>query len=346
MAQAFPSTALTADGTEFLHSEMTSSYLSMSPSLLAAAEVPSGARGRYTMAQAQGGAGGAPTGRPSLEDLSKEMDNPLGKLWIIFMQNDTSLYDGRPLGEEIINTTTILPVLSFPLGESFNFAVRPIIPFIASPKPQVPGGLGQFPDEFNSTPPPGLSVPTDRVFEIADIKLMTLFGPSGLVADKFVLGLGPTFSFPTATDNFFGSEKLSIGPAVTAIYLGNKWKFGLIAQHWWSVAGEDNRPDVSVSNIQYLIYYELPKLWTIGMGPNVIVNWEADDGDKLTFPIGIGFQKTSLMFGKIPVRWGFEVQVAVVHPDNFGQRWNLRLIFAPVIPSPFMMKQMKQMKQS
>ena len=150
MAQAFPSTALTADGTEFLQSDMTTPYLSMSSSLLAAAEVPSGASGRYTMAQAQGGAGGAPTGGPSLENMSKEMDNPLGKLWIIFMQNDTSLYDGRPLGEEIINTTTILPVLSFPLGKAMTFAVRPIIPFLAAPKPQVPGGFGQFPDEFNS----------------------------------------------------------------------------------------------------------------------------------------------------------------------------------------------------
>ncbi len=154
--------------------------------------------------------------------------------------------------------------------------------------------------------------------------------------------MGPTFMFPTASDSFFGSEKFSVGPAAILVYLGEKWKLGFIAQHWWSVAGESDRPDVSTSNIQYLIYYDLPKLWSIGMGPNILVNWEADDGNKLTFPVGLGFSKTTLLFGKLPVRFGMEVHYAAVHPDDFGQRWNFRVYVVPVLPSPFMKKQMQQ----
>ncbi len=80
------------------------------------------------------------------------------------------------------------------------------------------------------------------------------------------------------------------------------------------------------------------------MGPNILVNWEADDGDKLTFPVGLGFSKTTLLFGKLPFRFGAEVHYSAVHPDNFGQRWDFRFYVVPVVPSPFMMKQMKQQR--
>ncbi len=333
-----------ADWATPLSSELTAPTLTMAANLLAAAGIPDD-RDRTTVAQAASGAPGQAPGGPSLEDLAAEMDNPLGKLWLMFLQNDTMIFDGDPLDEEIINMTVFMPVLSIPLGPRWNFVVRPILPFLSAPKPRISGEFGRFPDELLSDPAFGpianLSLSTDREFEFGDMMLMTAVGPSGLVADKFVMGLGPTFMFPTASDDFFGSEKFSIGPAVILVFLGEKWKLGFIAQHWWSVAGESDRPDVSTSNIQYLIYYELPKLWSIGMGPNILVNWEADDGNKLTFPIGLGFSKTTLLFGKLPFRFGVEVHYAVVHPDDFGQRWNFRVYVVPVLPSPFTKKQMQ-----
>ena len=71
-----------------------------------------------------------------------------------------------------------------------------------------------------------------------------------------------------------------------------------------------------------------------------MVNWKADDDNKLTFPVGIGFSKTTLLFGKLPIRMGMEVHYAAVHADDFGTRWNFRLYVVPVVPSPFMKKPM------
>jgi hypothetical protein len=38
-------------------------------------------------------------------------------------------------------------------------------------------------------------------------------------------------------------------------------------------------------------------------------------------------------FGRLPVKFQAEVQYAVVHPDDVGQRFNLRFVVTPVLPS-------------
>jgi hypothetical protein len=73
---------------------------------------------------------------------------------------------------------------------------------------------------------------------------------------------------------------------------------------------------------------------SIGMGPTVVVDWEADSGNKLTFPIGLGITKT-VRWGKMPVKLRFEPQYSIIRPDDFGTAWNFRLQITPVIPSPF-----------
>ena len=199
--QALQPEPLAADWATPMHSEQTSPALTMDASLLAAG-LPTD-RERTTVAQASSGESApAPGGGGiDLEALSSEMDNPLGKLWLLFLQNDTMIYDGDPLGEEVINMTVFMPVLSIPVGPKFNLVVRPILLFISAPKPMVSRELGRFPDDVHLRPGfRGLvNLSTDRRFEFGDMMLMTAFGPSGLVLDKFVMGLGPTFMFPTAS---------------------------------------------------------------------------------------------------------------------------------------------------
>jgi hypothetical protein len=77
---------------------------------------------------------------------------------------------------------------------------------------------------------------------------------------------------------------------------------------------------------------------SIGMGPTVVVDWEADSGNKLTLPIGLGITKT-IRLGNVPVKLRFESQYSVIRPDNFGTAWNFRLQISPVIPSPFKCKE-------
>jgi hypothetical protein len=70
------------------------------------------------------------------------------------------------------------------------------------------------------------------------------------------------------------------------------------------------------------------------MTPNVLVNWRATGGNSLTFPIGIGVGKTFRLHpGLPPISTALEFQWMAVHPDDFGQRFNIRFTFKPVLPN-------------
>ena len=56
--------------------------------------------------------------------------------------------------------------------------------------------------------------------------------------------------------------------------------------------------------------------------------------DDIAFPIGFG---TIGLFkiGKLPVRWGVEVQYYALQFDDLGAEWNFKVFFAPIILNPF-----------
>ena len=129
-----------------------------------------------------------------------------------------------------------------------------------------------------------------------------------------------------------------MGPKGILIWDSPDWKLRTLVQQWWSYAGEDDRPNVKQANIQYLLYQQLPHLWQVGMGSNVLVDWNADSGNKLTFPVGLGVNKATVLFGKLPIRLGAEVHYSVVQRDDGGKTGSfvfIRFYMIPVVPSPF-----------
>ncbi len=70
------------------------------------------------------------------------------------------------------------------------------------------------------------------------------------------------------------------------------------------------------------------------MAPNIQYDWEADSDEAWTVPIGFGYQNVTKV-GNTAIKYGLEFQYYVVQPDEFGPQWNVRLIFVPVIQSPF-----------
>jgi len=151
-------------------------------------------------------------------------------------------------------------------------------------------------------------------------------------AGSFLWGVGPAFIFPTASKDELGQEKWQAGPAAVGLHLGKEWIFGVFPQHWWSFAGNDDRESTSQTNIQYFIWRLFPGQWQVGTAPNILIDWEADDDNKLTLPVGLGVGKLVKIAG-LPIKFILEGQYAVIHPDDFGQQWNLRLTVTPVLPS-------------
>ena len=295
------------------------------------------------LAQADSGAAGtgssgsqAKEGQYTPAQINEMMNNPLGELWMLYSQNDTTWYEGDALdflGEDkkVFNTTTIMPVMPFQLTENWKYIFRPVIPLHYWDAPSASKGNTQYPG--GDLP---VSIDFDKDFELGDIVLWNAFATNEMAKPPNIFGVGVTAMLDTATDDVFGTGKWSAGPMGLAFHVGppGGWILGTVVQHWWSFAGDDERQDVNMTNIQYVAFYRLTAETNIGFGsPNITANWEADSGNKWTVPVGLGWNTTTKI-GPLPVKIGVEAYKYIEKPDNFGPDYGLRLIFSPVVPSP------------
>jgi hypothetical protein len=208
-------------------------------------------------------------------------------------------------------------VLPVAISDDWNLITRPVV------------------TAFNSVPHPKqdvLPIEWSRTETFGDSVLMELVSPAPKVAGKWLLGLGPTFIFPTANSEWTGQGKYQVGPAGLVGYLDEKWILGALLQQWTSFSGAGgSRDDVSQMNLQPVASWFLPNAWSIGYSGNVLANFKADGGDVWTVPLGLAVGKVTKL-GKLPVKFQLAVQYMVVHPDTFGQKWDFQLSVVPVLP--------------
>lgn len=253
-----------------------------------------------------------------LAEIDRRLNNPLTSLWSLTFQNNTSFYEGDSIdGTEYSNNLFFQPFMPFELGsrKQAMFTVRPVFPLVTQPI-------------FDSSNP---RESYDHVTGLGDIQMMLLAGPND--GDGLVWGAGATFKFPTASEDQLGQGKYQAGPAAMVFHMGKPWTLGVIAQHWSSFAGDDLRESVKQTDIQYVLRRSIPGAMSIGMGPTITIDWEAESGNRVTFPVGLGLTKTT-RWGKTPFKLRVEVHYSVISPDDYGSTWNLRLQLTPVIPSP------------
>jgi len=269
------------------------------------------------------------------EEIAEMINNPLGNLWLLFTQNDTVWYEGDILDRldednKAFNTLLINPVMPFQLTEGWKYVFRPIIPInsFKLPKDVTIGRAG-----FPPTGSPDVNVDFERETGLGDIVLFNVFTTNEGAKPPNVIGAGITVMMDTASDDRLGTGKWSAGPAALAMRITEKWIYGGIFQHWWSFAGDSDRDDVNLTDLQYILRYRVTPETNIGFGPNIRINWDADSGEKLAFPVGLGGD-TMIKIGPLPVKIGLEGYYYVEKPDNFGPEWQIRFLFVPIIPSP------------
>ena len=258
--------------------------------------------------------GGEP--EASLTEINKKLTNPVSDLWsIAFQQNNYMLDMGAGQPDHWNSNLNFQPVLPVALTSNWNLITRPVVTL------------------FNSVPHPDPHNPTDidRTTGFGDTVLMELVSPSPKLVGNWLLGVGPTFIFPTASSDYTGQGKYQVGPAVLVGYLSKKWILGALLQNWTSFGGSGNQ-NVNQMNLQPIAAYFLPEGWSIGYSGNILANWKADSaGDVWTIPLGLSVSKV-LKVGKLPVRIALAGQYMVHHPDVGGQKWNIQLMVVPVIP--------------
>ena len=254
----------------------------------------------------------------SLTEINKKLTNPVSDLWsITFQQNNFRVDPGEGEGNRWSSNLLFQPVLPVAIDPDWNLITRPVVPlFVSTPRPD---------------PEPGDPLNVGRSTAFGDITLLQLVSPSPKLAGGWLLGLGPSRIFPTANSDFTGQDKYPVGPGALVGYLSEKWILGGLCQSCWSFSGSDKAPHTAQLNFQPVASYFLENGWSIGYSGNVLANWKNENGSDWTVPIGVSVAKVAKL-GKLPVRFALGVQWMAVQPDLYGQKWNLQLVVAPVLP--------------
>lgn len=230
--------------------------------------------------------------------LAKAAQNPLSSMVTIPLQNNFNfgMGDTGNMGY----TLNVQPVIPVKLSDSWNLINRIIIPFTYLPK---------------------LTAGSKDYFGLGDINPQFYFSTT---TNKIVWGIGPQFSFPTASPDKLGSGKYSTGPTAVALISHNHWLCGLLVNNIWSFAGQADRPKVNAMLIQPFINYNLAKGWYITTAPQFNANWAAtDDCNIWTVPLGGGVGKI-LKIGKQPINTQLVAYYNVAKPKGSAD-WQLRL---------------------
>src|SRR5262249_25299157 len=249
----------------------------------------------------------------SLTEVNKELSNPISSIWsLTFQQNTYWLTMPGHASERNQVNLQFQPVLALAVTENCNLINRPVLqPLLSAAYINRSGNL-------------------HRVTGFGDTIFVTMLSPTDKLVGNWLLGAGPTFIFPTASNSRLGQNKWQLGPGGVVGYLGEKYLGGLFPQQWGS-GGGPGKNTIRQINLQYFCAYFFRTGYSVGLSPNMLVNWYANkSGNMVTFPIGLSLSKVERL-GILPVRFAVQGQYMPVHPDAFGQKWNLQVVIAPVI---------------
>ena len=263
--------------------------------------------------------------------INEMINNPLGELWMLVVQNDTFFYGGDILDRldmdnRVMNSTLLMPVMPMQLTENWKLIARPVIPILSYDT------ADDLSVEFTDGDPE-FDLDFDRKTGLGDIVLWTALATNEMAKPPNIFGFGTTMMLDTATDDKLGTGKNSFGPMGMALHIDDNWIYGVVAQHWWSIWGDSDRNNISLTDIQYIGRYRLSEDTNIGFAPNIRYNWKADSGNHWTIPVGLGMD-TMLKVGPLPVKVGLEFYYYVEKPDAFGPEWQIRFFISPVVPAP------------
>ncbi len=257
------------------------------------------------------------------DSLSKKLANPLAA-WV---NVPTQINYEDELGPEkrgSMWTMNVLPVLPFQIGDDWNLISRTILPLIQQKdltrERKSDSGLGDILQSFFFSP----IEPTER---------------------GWIWGAGPVFLLPTATDRDLGASQWALGPTFLTLKQEGPWTVGLLANHLWTLSGEDKisseRADrlarltthrgasVSLSNgisqsyIEPWVSFVTKHDTTLSVSTETSYDWNAS---QWLLPIVLTADQL-VSKGKVPLSVGLAAKYWAVSPDGGPRDWSLRLQF-------------------
>ena len=239
-------------------------------------------------------------------DLAKQTSNPISSLISLPIQAN---YDEN-IGPEDDGTRlnfNLQPVVPMSLSGELNLITRVILPITAQ-QDIFPGAGDQF----------GLGDTTVSLF----------LSPAAPAFGTLIWGVGPVFLLPTATDGLLGGEKWGAGVTGVGLVQSGPWTVGALANHIWSVAGDDDRADISATFLQPFVAYTTPKAITFTVNSESTYNWEDEDW---AIPVNLQVSKVTRL-GRRPVSIGGGVRYWVDSTPGSPEGWGGRVFVSFMFP--------------
>lgn len=239
------------------------------------------------------------------QNLAKQLANPIANLMSFPLQiNYDEGFGPDGDGERVL--TNFQPVIPVEFSEEWLVISRTILPVIWQDD-VVPGKGSQF----------GLGDTVQSFFFSPKES-----GPLGLT-----WGTGPVLYLPTATEETLGAEKWGAGPTGVVLAQRGPWTYGILANHIWSFAGDDDRSDVNATFLQPFLNYTFPSATTIFLNTETTYDWTAEEA---AVPINFGVNQLFTVGGH-----AFQIGAGLRYwadspdggPGDIGFRINLVALF-------------------
>jgi hypothetical protein len=237
-------------------------------------------------------------------ELAKKLQNPVAALVSVpFQYNwDTGIGTADAKRE----TLNIQPVIPIALNQDWNVISRTILPLINAQSP-VPGG-----ESHSGT---------------GDILQSFFFSPKAPTASGWIWGAGPALSLKTASNSQLGAEKWGLGPTVVLLKQEQGWTYGALANHIWSVAGNNNQPDVSSTFLQPFLSYTTATHTTFAINTESTYDWK---NKQWTVPINL-MASQLVKIGDRPVSFSLGYRHYAEAPAG-GPDWGWRFVVTLLFP--------------
>lgn len=237
------------------------------------------------------------------EELAKKMANPVAALISLPLQNNVDYGIGTLKGSRY--TLNVQPVIPMSISKNLNLITRVILPYI---------------DQYNVI---GIG---QHQSGLSDIAVSAFLAPKNS-KNGFTWGAGPVLLLPTGTNEYLTAKKWGLGPTLIALKQQNGWTYGLLFNQIWSVAGDENRGNISQMYTNPFLSYN----WKSGAGITAQLEWTENWTQKNTIlyfgPMFSGLTS----FGKQKVSFAVGPRINLIAPkeirSNFGLRASMVFLF-------------------
>jgi hypothetical protein len=237
-------------------------------------------------------------------ELAKKLSNPVASLISVPLQFNYDTY-GEANDGASVNLLNMQPVIPVSLNKDWNLITRTIIPI-----------LGRQDFAFEALNESGLG----------DVVATQYFSPQSPTGG-WIWGVGPAELLPTASNDVLGAGKWGLGPTAVALKQTGPWTTGFLGSHLWSVAGDDARPDVSLTSLQPFVSYLTKTYTTFAVLTESTYDWKGEQWSVPVIVLAAQMLKIGPQIFQVAVGGKYWAAAPQDGPRGWGVRAQLTLVF-------------------